>query len=161
MKALRAKGLARVLYKIALTGFALSLIVHVAAIAGFYSTSLLHFEMVLIFGVFIVGIPAILFQSALYSGFSFLDHVRLGNKASRKILFANAPAWLRASYFAVPSYTVLLGAWIAYKNYPSTTLNYSGAQLLLSAVTSCFYIAFALVFSAYGRAERPLRPDEI
>jgi hypothetical protein len=165
VNSLPAKGTARVLSEVALVGCALSVLVHVIALLGFYSRAILYFQLGLVSGIFLMSIPALLAQERLLSEFSSRDRFRMfdprySRKVRLKILLANTPKWLRQTFNALLCYFVAFFVMFVYRTFPN-----KGSELdevlQFSAGTAVFYSGIAAILTSYAASERPLRTDEI
>jgi hypothetical protein len=157
VKSLPAKGLARALSAVSLAGCALSALVHAIALLGFHSKPILNFQLSLVFGIFPMGMAAILAERILFSEFpSSMFDPRFNGSAKLKIILAENPKWLAQTYYALLYYFFAFFAVLAYRTFP----NHAGHLdeiLLFSAGAAFFYCGAAAILRSYGRNEHPLR----
>jgi hypothetical protein len=166
VKSLPAKRFARALSAVALAACGMSVCVHLIALLGSHSKSLLNFQLGLFVGIFVLFVPAYLAQERLLSEFSSRDRFRMfdprfSSKVRLKILLANTPKWLRQMCNALLYYYIVFFVIFAYRTFPNKALSELDEILLFSSGTAVFYCGFAAILTSYARTEYPLRPDEI
>jgi hypothetical protein len=165
VNSLPAKGAARVLSAVSIAACALSVCVHLIALLGFHSKSILNFQLGLFFGVFIMFWPAYLAQERLLSQISFKDRFRMfdprfSHKMRSKIILVNTPTWLRQVCYGILCYFFIFFAVFAYRTFPNKASELDEI-LLFSGCAAGFYSGYAAILASYARTERLLRPDEI
>jgi hypothetical protein len=167
MTSLPGKSLARAVSTVAIAGCALSLSVHVLALIGVYSKSILNFEIGLFTGVFPVFLLAVLAQERLLTKFTFQDRMirmldpKFGHKVVSRLLLGQSPKWLRTVFIALFVNALAQFAIFAYQTFPSGTASQSTELRILSAYAAAFYSAAATILASYARTERVLGPDEL
>ena len=129
------------------------------ALLGFHPKAILNFQLGLFLGIFPMFIPAYLAQERLLSELSRLD--RLSYVVHRRIILANAPAWLQKMYKMLGYYFFAFFAVFAYRTFPNKATTELDEVLLLSVGAALFYSGFAANLTSYAGTEHPLRLDEI
>ena len=166
MNILPGKSFARGISAVAVTGCVLSLSVHLLALAGASSKSLLKLALGLLVGVFPIFFLAVLAQERLLSKFTFRDRMirMLNPKFARRVqrfIKSRAPKWLQGMFLALlvnALVQLLLFAFQAVSPDPPS----QAVQLrLVSAYAAAFYAGAAMVLASYANTERTLAADEI
>lgn len=160
VKSLPAKGLARALSAVALAGCALSILIHVSALLGFYSKAILNFQIGLFLSMVPMGIPTFLAHERLLPKLSFRDRVKK-SWVVWQVPIAKAPDWLRKMFTALGYYAMASFVIFLLRNFPTKVPSDHDELWILSAYAAAFYSAFAAILMSYARSERPLRLDEI
>jgi hypothetical protein len=167
MNTLPGKSVARGVSTIAIAGCALSLSVHVLALIGVYSKSIVNFGRGLFIGVFPVFFLAVLAQERLLSKFTFRDRMfrmfnpKFAHKVTWKLLLGQAPKWLRAVLMVLFVNALAQFALFAYQIVRSGSPSQSAQLRIDSAYAAVFYAAAATILGSYARTERALGPDEL
>ena len=166
MKSLPAQGFARVLSKVALASCALSVLVHLITLLGFYSKATFNFQIGLVLAIFPMSLPVIFAQAQLMSGLLPRDRVRLfdpkhNSRIREKIILGNTPAWLRKLFSATLYYFIIFFVIFAYRNFPNKTTSELVEVQMFSACAAGFYSGIAALLAAYAATDHPLTLNEI
>jgi hypothetical protein len=166
VKSLPAQGFARVLSNVGLAGCALSVLVHLITLLGFYSKAILNFQLGLFLAIFPMSLPVFFAQARLMSGLPPRDRVRLfdpkhNSRIREKIILGNTPAWLRKLFSALLYYFIIFFVVFAYRNISNKTTSEPVEVQMFSIGAGVFYSAIAALLTSYARTDHPLTLVEI
>lgn len=126
-----------------MAGCALSLSIHILALIGVYSKSILNFATSLLVGVLPVFFLAVLAQERLLFKFTFRDRMfrmfnpRFAHKVTSRLLLGQAPKWLRVVLITLFVNAFAQFALFAYQTFPSGSLGQSAELRMLARMLPC------------------------
>jgi hypothetical protein len=161
MKSLPAKGLARTVSALALSGCALTILTQMIALAGVHSNAIMHLQLGLYLACVATLIPSTLARRRLLPELSFYQRVMKG-RGIEHLIRARAPKWLRQLNTALTFYW--MGSFVVFLclellRGPSQVELWQNARL--SSIVVLGYSIVATTLISYARSDRPFTSDEI